>query len=121
MSQAVTVKTERIHDKISDTDGNELLAYTVDTPNIDGMEQFNAFYASIRDNILSFCRERLPLRCAAGKIYSYRHTCKTHTENNILTVMFKTSFTDKTAHCILSSHTETHKWELDIMRVTLLK
>ena len=121
MSQAITVKTERIHERISTSDGNELLAYTVDTPIIDGSEHFNSFYEKVRDNLLVFCREKLPARCSQGYLYSYRHTCKTHAVNNVLTVTLKTVFTDKTSRRIISSHTETHKWELDKMRITVLK
>ena len=121
MSQTLTVKTERIHEKINTEDGNALLAYTVDTPSIDGYEYFNSFYENIRDNLLVFCREKLPMRCSIGNLYSYRHTCKAHAVNDVLTVTLKTVFTDKTSRRIISSHTETHKWELDKMKITLLK
>ena len=121
MSQAITVKIERIHEKITNDDGNELLAYTVDTPSIDGYEYFNSFYEKIRDNLLIFCREKLSMRCFGGNLYSYRHTCKAHAVNDVLTVTLRTVFTDKTSRSVISSHTETHKWELDKMKIILLK
>lgn len=121
MARSINLKTERVHERITDSDGKDLLTYTVDTPSISGADEFNVFYAKVRDNIIAFCREKLILRCVSGGLYSYRHVCKTHIENNVLKVTLKTSFTDKTSRCVLSSHTETHKWDLGDSKLRIIK
>lgn len=117
----MVIKTERIHGKAENGDNGALLTYIIDTPSAAGDDGFNAFYSRISGNLVEFCRQKLILKCGSGGQYSYKHTCKAHTENGILTLTLKTVFTDKITHRVISSHTEKHKWKLDGKKSRLIK
>lgn len=119
--QSTVIKTERTHGKAENADGGAVLTYIIDTPSVAGDDGFNEFYLRVRDNLVEFCRQRLILKCGSGGQYSYKHTCKAHMENGILTLTLKTVFADKVTHRVLSSHIEKHKWKLDGKKSRLIK
>ena len=121
MSCEYIVKTERKKGKITLPDGTELFSYFIEAPQIDGIKSFNDFYSDVQRKCLDFCERKLAARCSQGHFYSYRLSCKTHIQNLRLTVILKATLTDKTSASLISSYTETHKWDFEKCKLRVIK
>ena len=116
-----SIKTERTRGEVSTPEKKGSITYYIEIPQIEGIKSFNDFYCDIQKKCLAFCNERLHTHCVNEHVYSYRLSCKTHTQNRRITVTLKATLSDKTSAALISSHTEIHKWDLEKFKLRVEK
>ena len=117
MTEPIDVRTITQREAFSTPDNKGKLVCSTSLPSLEGHDRINAFYCSIADACLDYCRGELFNKYSAERDGAwelrYRLVVSARPIESNVAVTLDVTLSDAFAHKLLAKHKESHFWSLE--------